>query len=99
LVRFSRYADNRLLAAKGPKGSAAGYYTNELHHRGYQKATCYLPHDGMNANAVTGLQYADHLRDAQFTVEVIPKPGGGRCCHADWIAYREPSASARQPED
>jgi phage terminase large subunit len=65
-----------------------GYYTNELHHRGYQKATCYFPHDGMNANAVTGLKYADHLRDAQFTVEVIPNQGAGAAAAARIEAVR-----------
>jgi hypothetical protein len=41
------------------------------------KATCYLPHDGMNTNAITGLRYQDHLRDAGFYVEVIPNQGAG----------------------
>lgn len=36
---------------------------------GYQKAICYIPHDGMNVNAVTSLKYADHLRNAEFQVE------------------------------
>ena len=54
-----------------------GYYTNELRHRGYDKAICVLPHDGVNTNMVTGLRYADHLRDAEFTVEVIPNQGAG----------------------
>lgn len=27
-------------------GQVLGYYTNELRQRGYQKALCYLPHDG-----------------------------------------------------
>jgi len=59
------------------QGQVLGYYTNELHHRGYQKATCYLPHDGMNTNAISGLRFADHLRDAEFRVEVIPNEGAG----------------------
>jgi phage terminase large subunit len=36
-----------------------------------------LPHDGVNTNMVTGLRYADHLRDAEFKVEVIPNQGAG----------------------
>ena len=59
------------------QGQVFGYYTNELHHRGYAKATCYLPHDGANTNAVTGLRYADHLKDAEFRVEVKPNQGAG----------------------
>jgi phage terminase large subunit len=54
-----------------------GYYTNELRHRGYSRSMCYLPHDGMNANSVTGLRYKDHLQDAEFQVEVIPNQGAG----------------------
>ena len=49
----------------------------ELHSRGYQKATCYLPHDGANTNAGTGLRYADHLRDAEFQVTIKRNMGAG----------------------
>jgi phage terminase large subunit len=59
------------------QGQVLGYYTNELRQRGYQKAICYLPHDGVNANSITGLRYADHLKDAEFQVEVIPNQGSG----------------------
>jgi hypothetical protein len=59
------------------QGQVLGYYTNELRSRGYNKAKCFLPHDGMNANSVTGLRYADHLRDAEFDVTVIPNQGSG----------------------
>jgi len=59
------------------QGQVLGYYTNELHHRGYEKALCTLPHDGMNANAITGLKYADHLRDAGFKVDVVANQGAG----------------------
>ena len=31
----------------------------------------------MNANSVTGLRFQDHLRDAEFQVEVIPNQGAG----------------------
>jgi phage terminase large subunit len=59
------------------QGQVLGYYTNELRHRGYEEATCHLPHDGVNTNAITGLRYADHLKDAGFKVEVIPNQGSG----------------------
>jgi hypothetical protein len=32
------------------------YYTSELRQRGYDGINCYLPHDGVNANSVTGLR-------------------------------------------
>jgi phage terminase large subunit len=50
-------------------GQVLGYYTNELRKKGYQNAMCYLPHDGVNANVITGKRYEDHLRDAGFSVE------------------------------
>jgi phage terminase large subunit len=57
------------------QGQVLGYYTQELHHRGYDKALCTLPHDGTNTNAITGLKYADHLRDTGFSVNVAPNQG------------------------
>ena len=59
------------------QGQVLGYYTHELHHRGHAKAICYLPHDGSNTNAVTELRYADHLKDAEFRVEIKPNQGAG----------------------
>jgi phage terminase large subunit len=57
------------------QGQVLGYYTQELHHRGYDKVLCTLPHDGTNTNAITGLKYADHLRDTGFSVNVAPNQG------------------------
>ena len=57
------------------QGQVLGYYTQELHHRGYDKVLCTLPHDGTNTNAITGLKYADHLRDTGFSVNVVPNQG------------------------
>lgn len=60
------------------QGQVLGYYTSELRKRGYGSATCYLPHDGVNANSVTGKRYADHLADAGFDVPPpIPHQGPG----------------------
>jgi phage terminase large subunit len=49
-------------------GQVLAYYVNELRARGYQRAICHLPHDGVNTNNITGKRYADHLRDAEFEV-------------------------------
>ena len=51
------------------KGQVLAYIVNELRAKGYQDATCFLPHDGVNENNVTGKKYEDHLRDAGFKVE------------------------------
>ena len=59
-------------------GQVLAYYVNELRDRGYQKAICRLPHDGVNENNVTGKRYADHLKDAGFNVpEPIKNQGRG----------------------
>ena len=42
-----------------------------------RRRLCTLPHDGMNAIAITGLKYADHLRDAGFKVDVVANQGVG----------------------
>lgn len=58
-------------------GQVLNFYVNELRKRGYQMARCILPHDGVNANNITGKRYEDHLRDAGFEVMVIPNQGPG----------------------
>lgn len=48
-----------------------------LRKRGYQNAVIHLPHDGVNANNVTGKQYKDHFKEAGFDVPA-PTPNQGR---------------------
>ena len=59
------------------QGQVLGYYTSELRARGYDRCECYLPHDGVNSNVVTGLRFADHLREVGFPVTVIRNMGKG----------------------
>lgn len=58
-------------------GQVLAYYVNELRRRGYGHAICYLPHDGLNANNITGKRYADHLSDAEFEVLTVNNQGAG----------------------
>ncbi len=58
-------------------GQVLAYYTAELRSRGYQKAICILPHDGINQNNFTGKRYAEHLQDAGFDVP-MPVANQGR---------------------
>ncbi len=58
-------------------GQVLGYYVEELRRKGYGKAICILPHDGMNANNVTGKRYEDHVCEAGFDVEVVKNQGKG----------------------
>jgi phage terminase large subunit len=57
-------------------GQVLAYYVDELRRRKYDKAICYLPHDGVNANAITGKRYEDHLREAGFDVQPPVKNQG-----------------------
>lgn len=58
-------------------GQVLAYYVNELRNRKWGGAKCFLPHDGVNANNITGKRYEDHLRDAGFDVTVIKNQGQG----------------------
>lgn len=59
-------------------GQVLGYYCDELRRKGWARAICVLPHDGVNANSITGKRYVDHLRDAGFNaLDPIPNQGRG----------------------
>lgn len=58
-------------------GQPLGYYAQEMRTKGYQKAICRLPHDGLNANNVTGKRYVDHWKEAGFEADTIPNAGSG----------------------
>ena len=58
-------------------GQVLAYYINELRSRGWGKAKVILPHDGVNANNITGKTYEDHVREAGFDVRVIKNQGSG----------------------
>lgn len=59
------------------QGQVLAYYVNELRSKGYENAICTLPHDGVNANNITGKRYQEHLRDAGFEVNVVKNQGKG----------------------
>ena len=60
------------------QGQVLAYYVLELRKRGWGTAQCWLPHDGINANNITGKRYEDHLRDAGFDVpEPVKNQGKG----------------------
>ena len=58
-------------------GQVLAYYVQELRSKGWGKALCFLPHDGVNENNITGKRYEDHLREAGFDVTVIKNQGKG----------------------
>lgn len=49
-------------------GQVLAYYVDELRRKGWGKAICVLPQDGVNENNITGKRYEDHLREAEFDV-------------------------------
>ena len=57
------------------KGQKVGDVLAELRHRGWEKAICHLPHDGSNANNVTGKTYEDHIREAGLSTTVTRNAG------------------------
>lgn len=59
------------------QGQVLAYYVGELRARGYGRALCILPHDGVNSNAITGKRYEDHVREAGFDVEIVVNQGKG----------------------
>jgi phage terminase large subunit len=48
-----------------------------LRDKKYDKATCILPHDGAQADAITAVRFEDHIRAAGFDVETIENQGKG----------------------
>jgi phage terminase large subunit len=57
-------------------GQVLAFHVNWMRERGHDRAINYLPHDGVNANTITGKTYAEHWRDAGFAVEPPVKNQG-----------------------
>lgn len=76
IVQFVR-KEIRVLDYIEGQGQVISYYVNEMRDRGWDDAKVYLPHDGLNANNVTGKRYADHWEDAGFDVVTIGNQGRG----------------------
>lgn len=58
-------------------GQTLEYHVRWMQERGWESASVTLPHDGTNANYITGKKYEDHWREAGFKVTVIPNQGQG----------------------
>lgn len=57
-------------------GQVLAFHVDWMRRKGWEKAICYLPHDGVNHDAIVGKRYEDHLRDAGFAVEPPVKNQG-----------------------
>ncbi len=68
----------RILDCYSSIGQVLAFHVNWMRSKGYDRAINYFPHDGVNANNVTGKTYAQHWEDAGFTCEPpVPNQGKG----------------------
>lgn len=58
-------------------GQPLAAHLNWLRAAGYESAECVLPHDGSKADAVTGVRFEDHIRQAGFRVRTVENQGKG----------------------
>jgi phage terminase large subunit len=59
------------------QGQDLGSHLDWIRRKKYDRAVCFLPHDGMNVNNITAKRYEDHMRDAGLDVTSIPNQGRG----------------------
>jgi phage terminase large subunit len=67
----------RVLAYYEAQGQDLATHVNWLRQSGYGNAECYLPHDGANSEKVFDTSYEGALRQAGFSVRVVPNQGRG----------------------
>lgn len=68
----------RVLDYYESRGQVLADHAHWMRERGWSKAVIHLPHDGVNANNITGKRYVDHWRDAGFDcAEPAPNAGSG----------------------
>lgn len=67
----------KMLAYYEARGQDMATHLNWLRASGYGKAECFLPHDGAHGEKVFDTSYERALREAGFTVTVVPNQGRG----------------------
>ena len=65
----------RVLDYYEAQGDPMSVHVQWLRDRGYEKALCFLPHDGAHHEKVMPTTYAGALEEAGFVVEVVPNQG------------------------
>ena len=68
-IRWLKYYETR--------GQTLAVHVNWMKENGFENALVILPHDGVEANNVTGKRYQDHWQDAGFKVKVVKNQGRG----------------------
>lgn len=67
----------KMLAYYEAQGQDMATHLNWLRQSGFEKAHCYLPHDGAHGEKVFDTSYERALREAGFTVTIVPNQGRG----------------------
>ena len=67
----------RVLDYYEAQGQPLGAHVQWLRDNGYEKAECFLPHDGSTNDKVYDVSFESALRAAGFSVTVIPNQGTG----------------------
>lgn len=67
----------RVLDYYEAQGQPLASHVQWLRSRGWEKAKCFLPHDGASNDKVYDVSYESALRGAQFEVKVVPNQGKG----------------------
>lgn len=69
--------DVRILDHITGQGQHLSYYINAMRERGYERALCYLPHDGRNVHLTSPGSAYELLKAAGFAAEIVPNQGKG----------------------
>lgn len=67
----------RVLNYYEAQGQPLAAHVEWLRENGYAKAECVLPHDGATNDKVYAVSYESALREAKFSVSVVPNQGRG----------------------
>lgn len=67
----------RVLDYYEAQGQPLAAHLDWLRLRGWDGVLCVLPHDGAHGNAVTGIRFEDHIRQAGFKALTIENMGKG----------------------
>lgn len=67
----------RVLDYYEAQGQPLAAHVAWMRSKGYERAECVLPHDGAQNDKVYNVSYESSLREAGFSVKVIPNQGAG----------------------
>jgi phage terminase large subunit len=77
IAQFVGRGEIRVLDYYEAQGQPLAAHLDWLRLRGWANVLCVLPHDGAHGNAVTGIRFEDHIRQAGFKANTIENQGKG----------------------